>query len=117
MAFSAMPSNISGHVKAREREHAEAEAIKEQVSRNNKRSIQDMGVKFSSIIDDVQVRLRAKTYGLVTLSEMKAAQVLTLILTLILTLMLTSIFTLFFTLILTLILTLRLALILTSCSP
>ncbi len=38
------------------------------------RSTKDMGSKFSSIIDDVEVRLRAKTYGLVTLEQMKAAQ-------------------------------------------
>ena len=38
------------------------------------RSAMDMNSKFSSTANDAEARLRAKTYGLVTLEQMKAAQ-------------------------------------------
>ena len=67
MSFSSTPGNISKHQNNREREAEAAQKEKDEIAKQNKRSIQDMNAKFSSVTDDVQVRVRAKTYGLVTL--------------------------------------------------
>lgn len=64
----------SALLKQREKEREELEAKKAALARDMERSTKDMNSKFSSTMDDVESRLRAKTYGLVTLEQMKKAQ-------------------------------------------
>jgi hypothetical protein len=45
-----------------------------QVSTETSKVGLDMTSKFASVTDDTEARVRAKTYGLVTLEQMRAAQ-------------------------------------------